>query len=118
MPSSTSRRNLRHFNQLFQTDRFAPFSPPTLMPLPGTDYPLSAIKAPQTLIIYGRNDWFVPQTGVDRLKGDLPDRSVFNFTALSKPLANHIDPLIGKTLAPETNSLVFGFLERNDANYS
>lgn len=113
MPTTTSSQNLRHFNQLFLTNRFAAFNP--LVPeVPGPDYNLKAIKGPQTLIIYGQNDWFVPLSGIEQLKADLADRSVFNFTALSNPTANHIDPLIGKTMAPETNRLVYDFLERND----
>lgn len=112
-PSSTSRRNLRHFNQLFNTEkpgRFASFSPTPITP--SVDYDLKAIgKGSPTLVIYGKNDWYVPLEGVSALMNDLSSETT-TFQALSKDLANHIDPLIGITLAPETVQLVFDHIEK------
>ncbi len=105
MPSSTARRNLRHFKELFATNRFKRFDG-------DADYPLHQITFSPIFVVYAANDYFVPLNGVQALRGDLPNSTVFY--QLSDPSANHIDPLVGLTAAVETNWQVLKYLQAND----
>lgn len=108
MPTSTSRRNLLHYKQLFDTDRFKRYTEDPLKP--AKDYPLTAISLNSIHVIYGPNDWVVPLDGVDKLKDELPKPST-TFHKLSNPHANHVDPLVGKRSGPETNWEVLRYIE-------
>lgn len=113
MPTSTSRRNLLHYKQLMDEDRFKRYDTNLIIPT-AKDYPLDKITLKPILVIYGPNDWVVPLASVDKLKKDLSNISGRTFYPLSNPHANHIDPLVGKRSAPETNWQVANYLEQND----
>lgn len=106
MPTSTSRRNLRHFKELFNTNRFKRFGSK------GEDYPLENITFSPIYVIYGENDWFVPLDGVDALEKDLPKATFYQLDG-----ANHMDPLVGLRAAVETNWQVLKYIQENDDDF-
>ena len=114
MPTSTSAKNLRHFNQLFISNKFQKFdyglgnwqhygqsTPP--------EYPLQNITHPALYIIYSDNDYFVPVTGIQTLETLL--KTAKEFYQVSDPLSNHMDVLTGKDVAVEVNIKVLSILE-------
>ena len=115
VPTTTSNRNVMHFHQLFNSNRFQKYDhgDGVNLALYGTTYPpeynIRAISHPNVYVIYARNDWYVPMDGVAMLKRDLRARE---FYEISDPQANHMDPLIGLNIAREVNWKVITTLER------
>ncbi len=117
MPTTTAAQNLIHFHQVFKTNRFQKFDHGSEeknlikygSPEP-PEYDLKRITHPNMYLIYGLNDFYMSQDGVESLKTDL--KHAREFYELSDPKANHMDPLIGLTTAVEVNRKVIGILKR------
>ena len=115
-PSSTALKNIVHFNQLFSTDKFAKFDygPIQNLAIYGKlippEYHLASISHPAVYVIYGRNDWFVPLSGVEALKKELKAKEYYE---ISNVKSNHMDALIGLEDAIEVNQKVASILEEN-----
>lgn len=73
-------------------------------------YRLDRITHKNIYVIYAKNDWFVPIHGIHALKRDIPHlREIYQ---ISNPQANHIDPLVGMTVALEVNAKIINILRR------
>lgn len=114
-PTSTSARNLLHFDQMFNKGKFAHYDFGFLGnlrrygQLRAPEYDLTSIKHPSMHIIYGRNDLYIPLKSVERLEQDLKGVAQ-EFYPISEPRANHIDPLIGINISPEVIDKVLSIL--------
>lgn len=114
-PTSTSARNLLHFDQMFNYGKFGHYDLGYLGnlwkygQLRPPQYDLTNITHPSMHIIYGRNDKYVPIESVQRLEKDLRNISK-EFYPVSNPRANHIDPLIGIHISPEVINKVLSIL--------
>lgn len=115
MPTTTAAQNLVHFDQVFKTNRFQKFDHGSEeknlikygSPKP-PEYDLKGITHPNIYLIYGLNDFYMSEDGVEMLKADL--KNAREFYQLSDPKANHMDPIIGINTAVEVNQKVIGIL--------
>ena len=116
-PTSTAGKNLVHFDQLFKSNKFQKYDYGPVLNLAKygqatpPEYDLTKITHPAVYVIYGANDWFVPLSGVEKLKTDLSNAK--EFYEISNPKSNHMDPLIGIDDAIEVNKKMISILEEN-----
>ncbi len=113
---STSKRNLRHFHQLFSSNRFARFDhgPEGNMQKFGQKesplYDLTQIRHNSIHVIYSLNDLFAPLDGVEQLSKDIANLK--EMYEIQDAQANHADPLIGTDVAVEVNNKILNILKQ------
>lgn len=115
-PSSTSLRNLAHFDQSVLTNRLQQFDYGVEQnlarygrPRP-PPYDLTNVTHPDIHVFYSLNDRFVPTETVEKLRGHLPPTT--DFYEVHEPTANHADFILGFDVAREVNHQVLRILAK------
>lgn len=123
LPTSTSGRNLIHFHQLFNKNRFTKYDHGREQNLvvygraEAPEYNLSRIQHPSLHVLHTDNDLFMVEKNLEQLRSELPSKWILiqehdgnessphldstQFYRIQHDQANHFDALIGVDTARE-----------------